>query len=755
MPDGQVVWLNSAWYTYTGADRSDLSAVDYATYLHPDEITQLYVDWNAALAKGEAYTCEYRLRGKDDRYRWFYAQITPLRDAVGTLRFWCGTGTDITSIQLREREYLRVLTDAIPQMVSLFSIGGKVEYANAQCTSYFGADPTLLNSGWREFVHVDDHDLVRTSAANALHTPSAVEIEVRLRSVDGPFRWHVVQITRLQSDHEQEQRWYLTASDIHERKRLIDALHYLDNAGELLYASRDLESSLQLAARLAVPGIADWCAIYLRADDGRFRPAAIHHADPDKVELAHDLVRRYPFSDQTQSEMLRTGQVQFHPEITEEMLRYGAIDVRHAEMLIRLDLASAMVVPLIAGDDIIGMLQLVRGHQSDPFLPSDVDFAKLLARRFALAIDAAAAIERERNVADTFQRAALPRTLPSVPGLELDAVYVAGAREAEIGGDWYDAVTLRDGSLLLSIGDVAGKGLDAAVLMASVRQAIRVAGLQGLDPAAILQVAEMALRAEQPGRFVTAFVAVISADHRHMRYASAGHPAPAVRTAAGVEFLRFGGPPLGVTAYSYETLLYTIPELWTLVLYTDGLIENTRDVLAGEELLREILQSPCIDHTGRVAHYIRSRGLADRVRDDTAILTVRSLPEPRWRFSATDAVSAECSRTSFVAWLEAHTRVDVASAELIYGELIGNVVRHSPGQIDVDVVCHDDGVHLHVQDSGQHFDLDASLPEDIFAESGRGLFIANLLGRHLQLAALPVHGKQISITLPHHVDTPV
>jgi hypothetical protein len=325
---------------------------------------------------------------------------------------------------------------------------------------------------------------------------------------------------------------------------------------------------------------------------------------------------------------------------------------------------------------------------------------------------------------------------------------VAGDRGAEIGGDWYDALALPDGSLLFSIGDVAGKGLDAAVLMASMRNAIRVAGLQGLGPADVLRAANALLTFEQPGRFVTAFVGRIDAERRSLTYALAGHPPPLLRNGVSVRALELGDPPLGVWDGAFRAHEIALGASWLLVAYTDGLIERTGDVIAGERVLRDVVAHDGITHACDPATFVQRRLLRGAVRDDTAILTIRVEGVDTWRFGAPDALQAEPARRLLRTWLEQRTTGDVGSAELIYGELIGNVVRHAPGPIDVEVTLDRERVRLVVQSGGGAISVRPELPASPLRETGRGLFIIHELGRNYLTEELPLYGNQTSVDLP-------
>jgi hypothetical protein len=141
--------------------------------------------------------------------------------------------------------------------------------------------------------------------------------------------------------------------------------------------------------------------------------------------------------------------------------------------------------------------------------------------------------EHDRRWSTTFQRAVLPLALPTVPGCSFDAVYEPGLSDAQVGGDWYDAVHLIDGRVLVSIGDVAGSGLEAAVVVGVARQIMRGISQLHADPTLILDAADRALCLECPGVYVSAWVGLIDLVARTITYASAGHPPPLVVSREG------------------------------------------------------------------------------------------------------------------------------------------------------------------------------------------------------------------------------
>ena len=230
----------------------------------------------------------------------------------------------------------------------------------------------------------------------------------------------------------------------------------------------------------------------------------------------------------------------------------------------------------------------------------------------------------EKRIADALQEAFLQKSLPDVARAELHAVYVPAGRESRVGGDWYDAFELSEDRILFSIGDVAGHGIEAAVVMSRVRQALLSVGIDESDPAAVLARANEILLM-QDGTIVTAICGVIDLARGVIRLANAGHPPALVRLADGtIETIGATGPPLGALhkpAYKVASALIAPGSL--LALYTDGLVEYGRDWDEGERRLLDVLRAmpaDCGDPADALMHEIFGN---EPPLDDVAILTVR------------------------------------------------------------------------------------------------------------------------------------
>ena len=236
---------------------------------------------------------------------------------------------------------------------------------------------------------------------------------------------------------------------------------------------------------------------------------------------------------------------------------------------------------------------------------------------------------QQRKVSESFQQAALPRKLPTVPGVTFDAVYEPSSRELQVGGDWYDAFELSDGTIAISVGDVNGHGLDAAVLMNKLRHslravAMRAAQFQNTDPASIMASVEDMIAIEDEDLMASAFFGIIDLKTRTMTYSNAGHP-PALlcRSDGSIEELSEHDTPLGWRFDLKRTTQFvSLAEATRLICYTDGLIESSRDMLQGEARLREAVRALAGAEVETPATFLLHNTVEGDSADDIAVLTL-------------------------------------------------------------------------------------------------------------------------------------
>jgi serine phosphatase RsbU (regulator of sigma subunit) len=233
--------------------------------------------------------------------------------------------------------------------------------------------------------------------------------------------------------------------------------------------------------------------------------------------------------------------------------------------------------------------------------------------------------EDEKRIADALQQAFLQRTLPDVASIDMHAVYIPAGRQAQVGGDWYEAMQLPDGRIFVSVGDVSGHGVEAAVSMTRARQTLTTLATLGRSPSEILEHVNRTLIV-QGQAMVTAICCFIDPQTLEIEYASAGHPpAVIVEPNGGAHFLEPQGIPLGVVDHAtYSSYLLSPPAGSLIVLYTDGLVEYDHDLIAGERRLLKAVAQIASSGAPDPAGALRDAIFAKRAPvDDVAVVTLR------------------------------------------------------------------------------------------------------------------------------------
>jgi serine phosphatase RsbU (regulator of sigma subunit) len=231
----------------------------------------------------------------------------------------------------------------------------------------------------------------------------------------------------------------------------------------------------------------------------------------------------------------------------------------------------------------------------------------------------------QRSIAETLQHALLPGQLPEVAGVDIAARYLPGVEGVEIGGDWYDVMHIDERRVLFAVGDVSGRGLRAATIMAALRYAIRAYAAQGDNPSTLLAKLSHLVNVSRDGHFATVLCGVLDLDTREVTLASAGHPSPLLIDGDRAEFVTTtNGVPIGVAnGAPYESTTFSVPTNGTLLAFTDGLVERRREDLGvGLERLQGAVSrtnGSLDDLLTTVLHELTPEGSDD----DTAILGLR------------------------------------------------------------------------------------------------------------------------------------
>jgi serine phosphatase RsbU (regulator of sigma subunit) len=296
-------------------------------------------------------------------------------------------------------------------------------------------------------------------------------------------------------------------------------------------------------------------------------------------------------------------------------------DVVVNPLLLRKGLRTMLGVPMVASGRLVGVLHVGTREQRE-FSDDEIAVVQLAADRMAVTIVADRSIS-ERHAARIMQRSLLPTRIPDVAGLEIATRFVA-AESFGVGGDWYDAFPLPGGDLGFVIGDVAGHGLQAAVVMGRIRSVVRAYALEHHSPADVLQRVDAKFHHFEPDEMATLMYARLDADLGRMTIANAGHLPPVLMTAdRGATLLDVPrDPPICVVPDLPRTdLTFDFDDGAVLVLYTDGLVERRDEPLDDRlDLLRRTLEPGSAE---QIAAAVMDNLIGSRpVDDDTAVLVI-------------------------------------------------------------------------------------------------------------------------------------
>jgi PAS domain S-box-containing protein len=433
---------------------------------------------------------------------------------------------------------------------------------------------------------------------------SEFPVELTVTQVDLPgseralFTGYIRDITDRR--HAQELQATMMESERAAHEQLESAherIAFLAEASMLLSASLDARRTLAKIAPLVVPRLADWCSIHVVDPDGSIQTVAVEHSDPDKLAVAREYQEQFPSRLEDAAgvgSVIRSRQPQLYPEITDAMLEDVPEERRHTVR--ELGISSLMVVPLHARGRSLGAISFASSTPGRAFGQDDLELAQDLARRAALALDNARLYEERSHVARTLQRSLLPRRLPEVPGLEVASFYQpAGAMRTDVGGDFYDVFPVGEGVWGIVVGDVCGKGVEAAALTGMARHTIRASALREHSPRVALEDLNDVMLREDGERFCTVALARVEVNERdvNLTVACGGHPSPFVLRRRGkLETVGAPGTLLGVfDKIAIEDRSARLKAGDLAVFYTDGLIDARHPTPLDEAALRSLVQS--------------------------------------------------------------------------------------------------------------------------------------------------------------------
>ena len=409
----------------------------------------------------------------------------------------------------------------------------------------------------------------------------------------------------------------------------------LGQTGALVEDALEERAVTDRVVKFAVPELASLCVIDIVSSAGAIEPVAIAADDPRTAKLFRDMRKKHPLDpgrDHPIVEALKAEQTLVLPDVPESLLQRIALEEEDLAAIRRLGLRSALIAPLRVGGETIGSMELI-STMPDRYGPGEVALAEELARRAAIGIHNARLHERDARIARTLQQSLLPARLPQMPGFDVAARF--RPQGTAVGGDFYDVFEANEGVWAAAIGDVCGKGPEAAALTSLTRYTLRAAALHRDSPCETLGVLNSALIAEpknDEGRFCTAVYAKFdgwTASGVRLTACSGGHPHPLVLRANGdVETITLPGTLLGV--FEEPRLDDTSTSLSAgdaLVLYTDGVIElRGRNGSAPLLAIEDVVAQCTGDSAAKIAQHIEQSAVAAHggaPDDDMAVLVLR------------------------------------------------------------------------------------------------------------------------------------
>ncbi len=551
--------------------------------------------------------------------------------------------SDLRAVEQRLEAILANLAEAI----TVVDAHGQTVFANHAAVALLGFDSTAEvlsappGSIAARFVMLDEQgrelslDEMPSRRLFEGETPEPLLVRSIVRAT-GEERWLVVRSSPvLDPDSDRIAYAVNVLENITGVKRTQLNESFMAEASRVLASSMDYEATLQRIAQLAVPQIADWCAVDVITEQGSLERVAIHHSDPEMLAIAAQINRNYgPQLEEATgvAGIIRSGRARLFTDFDSEALARHARDDEHLRLLSAIGASSAIIAPLAAPARTLGAITLVSSESARTLTQNDLDLAVRLGRRAGTAVESARLYSERSRIAKTLEAALLPESLPQIPGVELAASYRAAGELNDVGGDFYDVLELGEDRWLLAIGDVCGKGPRAAGVTALARHTLRAAAMLGQPLRGMLATVHRALRSQPLGADLCTICLVElrrAGGRTELTVALAGHPPPLILAADGTR-RQIGTPgtllgvldPIRITEEQAE-----LREGETLLLYTDGLIETgASDERLAEESVLATLNGPAAQNLDALLERLIEGAAAhagERHRDDIALVAAR------------------------------------------------------------------------------------------------------------------------------------
>jgi GAF domain-containing protein len=411
-----------------------------------------------------------------------------------------------------------------------------------------------------------------------------------------------------------------------------DQLAMLAELTESLAATLDIDESLRRLAEAVTPRLADWCLVSVIGPAGRNRHVAAAHHDPGHSETVRRfavLIAEEMAANAILLDVRRSGRPVRNNRASVDDMRTRVANPETVDLVMRLGYGAHLTAPIAApvSQRVLGTITFLNAP-GRTFSDADMRTAMDIGRRAGLAIDNSRLYDQQRHVAEVLQRSLLTE-LPDIPGVELHARYLPAEDGAAVGGDWYDAFAQPDGSVMLAVGDVSGHDIEAAATMGQLRNLVR-GDAYGRDdePGPLLTQLDRAVRGLRIPAAATAVLAKATPCDEGgytVLFSNAGHPPPLLLRPDGTVEVWWTPtePLLGLLPRTERsTHRRTVPAGSTLLLYTDGLVEDPAHLIDdGIERIAAVLRGNADTPGEKVCS--RLVEAARRRADDIALLLIR------------------------------------------------------------------------------------------------------------------------------------
>ncbi|MCW2681024.1 MAG: putative sensor protein [Frankiales bacterium] len=625
---------------------------DFNARVHPEDRDRVAASLDRTVELLGDLAMEYRIV-RPDGVRWVEARGRVLPGVDGRPLRLLGVAYDTTELrEARDRlaRTLESMTDAF------FSVDRdwRFTFVNPEAEQLLGRsqDDLLGRNVWEEFPaavgtafeeqYRGAVDTGRPASFEAYYPPPLDSwYDIRAwPSADGLSVYFHDVTDRRQAEAEREQAVVERERAYAEAEAANARLSLLADASHLFAQSLEPRQVLQHLSDVLLPSMGSMLAVALTGESAamllqRELPEndALHvvhvaHADPRQQPALQQLLRTIPVTTGDAvgaGSVVRTGEPEWLPEITDELLEQFASDEIGLADLKDLQLGRVFTVPLVSRGRRLGAVSV--GEPATGLV--DRALVTDLAARAAVALDNALLYGVERRTGLTLQRSLLPGEVPRLPGIEVAVRYRPGATGAFVGGDWYQGVVVGD-ELVLCMGDVMGHGMRSAARMGQLRAIVATLALEGHGPGSLLSRLAESSDVLLDLELATLLVASYSPSRRTLTVASAGHPppllAPLGQEPRYVDVVP--GPPIGSLPGSYEETVVDVPIAATLVLYTDGLVEQRGEALdVGLEALRAALAELQLPPEEVADHVLDVLGRSEGAADDVALLVMSHLPD--------------------------------------------------------------------------------------------------------------------------------